>query len=321
VRASTPTRQGVPADQTGIRFTPFQLKQFGPPPEYAIQPAPVPEELQGAVNQAGQLDLTRVTPEMMAAMDPQERKAFLELLGQQGSTGAYPGYPESQNASTNIMGLDQAFALHLLRQDPTGATAADLFATNPDLLVGVHRAITAGSAPLREEANNLALTLFGNLDRSFADTEMSAEHARALKSLTTEHMQVNGHSPEAFAQLLAAGDEAAGRMPPETAHFNSGVLAASVLAGVRDSGEAPFEALASWPGRWNVPGIVSSILLNAANRVVNTKDEAALNYNSLYDAIVAGYNDQRRAAGNDPAALRVALEEHDGFINGMSWLR
>lgn len=320
VRSSTPTRAGVPADQTDIQFQPFVPKQWVPPDYATTENAPIPQELSGAVNEFGELDLTRVTPDMMAAMDPVERKGFFDLLGEQGSTFSYPGYPESRSAPTNFMGLADSLALHLMRQDPSGGTAADIFATNPDLIADLHNKLTAGP-DYRDEASSVAQSLFANLDRSFQGTEVDENHAKALQQVASQHMRDNDHNPEAFAQLLEAADEATSRMPPETAHFNSGALAASVLAGVRDSGQAPFEALVGWPGRLNPAGIVSSILLKGFDHLTNTTGEAAANYNSLYDAIVEGYNNQSDAAGNDPLLLRQALDERDGFTNGMSWLR
>ncbi len=109
-------------------------------------------------------------------------------------------------------------------------------------------------------------------------------------------------------------------MPEDTRHYNSGVLAASVLAGVRTSGTNPLGFLAmGGPARLNPAGLVSWILGNAAGRMTDTRASAKEAYQQLFSGIRAQFAQQSAAAGMDPVALRHALDTRDGFIDAMDW--
>jgi len=250
-----------------------------------------------SMNPVGEpVDLTLLTPKTVRAMPSEDRRVFFERLSYQGSVGNQHVFDDARGSQTNVMRLDEATLLHLYRQDPS--LAGVMLETNPELVAGLYGALTAGalSSGQLEEANEFACAVLSSLPAGLDEGQ-----SQALATLTRQTLRANGQDPAAVGMLLEAADAGV------RSDFNAGVVAGSLLAGVRDSGEAPLEFLDKLPGRFTPAGMVTSLLCKAASRANDTRDVARANYLSLYDRVVEGLE----AAGN--------LEQYQGFVKAGRW--
>lgn len=222
-------------------------------------------------------DLMALTPQEVRSMSLGERQSFFQGLNE---TSFLPSELEDNRgvAPTSLMPLDDAVLLHLYRQDPS--IAGVVLESNPSTVSSLHGWLTAGSSPQVEEANGLAEAA---LRGHFAVGEGQSQ---ALAALTAQTMQANGHDPEAMLRLLEAADEGV------TDDFGAGATLGSLLAGVRDSGEAPLDFLDKLPGRFTPTGIVTSLVGKALARATDTRDEARANYVDFY-SVLLGALDQK----------------------------
>lgn len=240
------------------------------------------------------VDLAALTPDAVRQLSPEARQAFFDRLYEHSPP---PIILDERGSQSNLMGLDRVVLLHLYRQDPS--IAGLILESNPETVARLHGDLTSGplSESQRAEANGFAQALLANLPEG-----LGAEQSHAIAAVAGQAMRANGHSPEAFGRLLEAADAGV------SSDFNAGVVAGSLLAGVRDSGDAPLEFLDKLlPGSPTPLGMVSFLLRKAASRSTDTREEARSNYLQLYDIILEGLEE----AGN--------LDQYRGFVQAGRW--